>query len=79
MIIFYPGIVPSNLAQETLIPVTSTLELSSQSSHSSVRPSTPPILRRGNKSRRRRDSGNTSSEYSSIEVQIPSENVSLSK
>lgn len=43
----------------------------------STRPTTPPILRRSSKSRRRRDSGNTSSEYSTIEVQIPSENVRI--
>lgn len=42
-----------------------------------TRPTTPPILRRGSKSRRRRDSVNTSSEYNSTtEVQITLDNVS---
>jgi hypothetical protein len=40
--------VPSNLNQNSLVPVTNTINM--------TRASTPPILRRGAKSRRRKDS-----------------------
>ncbi|GLV39724.1 Myb oncogene-like [Carabus blaptoides fortunei] len=63
-------IAPSDFTQASLIPVSS---IDTASSNSVGRPTTPPILRRGNKTRRRRDSGNTSSEYIIPEVHQPLE------
>lgn len=45
---FFVGLTPTNLNQNTLVPAANTVNM--------ARASTPPILRRGAKSRRRKDS-----------------------
>lgn len=61
----FSGLVP-DFQQNALVPVSSKLNMP-------LRATTPPILRRGSKSRRRKDSGNTTEDMITSDITTSTE------